>query len=88
MLLILAYQKVFLFPKQLLQKDKIMNSEQFINYLIDIITTALEELKSERINDFIHGEMTAYVDVLEQIQLRQKYTRIKLDYVICKRYKI
>ncbi len=65
-----------------------MNSEQFINYLIDIITTALEELKSEHINDFIHGEMTAYVDILEQIQLHQRYTRTKLDFVICKRYKI
>lgn len=65
-----------------------MNSEQFINHLIDSITSSLEELKSEPINDFIHGEMTAYVDVLEQIQSHQKNTKTKLDYVICKKYKI
>ncbi len=65
-----------------------MNSEQLLNHLIDIVTTALEELNSEPQNDFIHGEMTAYVDVLEQIQLHQECSKQKLDYVICKRYKI
>ena len=65
-----------------------MNSEQFITYLIDSITTTLEELNNTLVNEFTHGEMTAYVDVLEQIQLHQEYTRKKLDYVICKKYKI
>ena len=65
-----------------------MNSEQFLNYLIDAITTTLKELNSLPLNDFIHGEMTAYVDVLEQIQLHQQGAREKLNYVICKRYKI
>ncbi len=65
-----------------------MNSEQFITYLIDNITTVLKELNSEPLNDFVHGEMTAYVDVLEQIQLHQKCSKNKLDYVICKKYKI
>lgn len=65
-----------------------MNSKQFINHLIDTITSVLEELNSEPINDFIHGEKTAYVDVLEQIQMHQKNARDKLNYVICKRYKI
>ena len=65
-----------------------MNSEQFITHLIDSITYTLEELNSLPKNDFIHGEMTAYVDVLEQIQLHQECTRKKLDYVICKKYKI
>ncbi len=65
-----------------------MNSEQFITYLIDSITTTLEELSTACVNEFIHGEMTAYVDVLEQIQLHQITSRKKLDYVICKKYKI
>lgn len=65
-----------------------MNSEQFITHLIDSITTTLEELNNSHSNDFIQGEMTAYVDVLEQIQLHQKCSREKLDYVICKKYKI
>jgi hypothetical protein len=65
-----------------------MNSEQFITYLIDLIITALEELNSEPINDFIHGEMTAYVDVLEQIQAHQNRCAEKLDFVICNKYKI
>ena len=65
-----------------------MNSEQFITYLIDSITTTLEELNNTLVNEFTHGEMTAYVDVLEQIQLHQECTRKKLDYVICKKYKI
>lgn len=65
-----------------------MNSEQFINHLIDSITYSLEELKEEPINDFIHGEITAYVDILEQIQMYQKNTKPKLNYVISKRYKI
>ncbi len=65
-----------------------MNSEQFITYLIDIITTVLEELNSEPLNDFVHGEMTAYVDVLEQIQLHQNCSKKKLNYVICEKYKI
>ena len=65
-----------------------MNSEQFITHLIDSITYALEELNNSHSHDFILGEMTAYVDVLEQIQLHQKCSREKLDYVICKKYKI
>ena len=65
-----------------------MNSEQFITYLIDSITTTLEELNNTLVNEFTHGEMPAYVDVLEQIQLHQECTRKKLDYVICKKYKI
>ncbi len=65
-----------------------MNSEQFLNYLIEMLTSLLEELKSEQLNDFIHGEMTAYVDVLEQIQFHQQGAKEKLNYVICKRYKI
>ncbi|MBE5734483.1 MAG: hypothetical protein E7347_05495 [Clostridiales bacterium] len=65
-----------------------MKCEQFITYLIDLIITALEELNSEPINDFIHGEMTAYVDVLEQIQAHQKPSANKLDFVICNKYKI
>ena len=65
-----------------------MNSEQFINHLIDYVTFVLEELNSVPINDFIHGEMTAYIDILEQIQTCQTNSRTKLDYVICKKYKI
>ncbi len=65
-----------------------MDSEQFINYLIDFITTSLEELNNTPKNDFTHGEMTAYVDILEQIQLHQNCSKRKLNYVICKKYKI
>lgn len=65
-----------------------MNSEQFITYLIDLITTSLEELNSTPKNDFTHGEMTAYVDILEQIQQHQNFSNHKLNYVICKKYKI
>ena len=44
-----------------------MNSEQFINYVIDYVTFVLDELNSVPSNDFVHGEMTAYIDILEQI---------------------
>ena len=65
-----------------------MDSKQFINHLVDLVTSTLEELNSVPKNDFIHGEMTAYVDILEQIQKHQKVSREKLDYVISKKYKI
>lgn len=65
-----------------------MNAEEILIYIIDLFTSYLNELKDIPINDFIHGEMTAYVETLEIIQMHQKNISDKLNYVIEEKYKI
>ena len=65
-----------------------MTSDKIIENLISLLTYYLDELCELPRNDFIHGEMTAYVDVLQVIQSHQDKTSDNLNYVIDKRYEI
>lgn len=65
-----------------------MTLEQLITHIIDLYTYYLEELNSLPRNDFIHGEMTAYVETLEIIQTYQKNQHLDLSFNIGKKYKI
>lgn len=65
-----------------------MPAEKILLYLVNLFTTYLDELNSLPRNDFIHGEMTAYVETLEIIQKYQKNIVKNLDYVIEEKYKI
>lgn len=65
-----------------------MNSEQTLIYLISLLTHHLNELVAHPRNNFIHGEMTAYVETLEVLQLWSQSTAYGLDYEIEDRYKI
>ena len=65
-----------------------MNSDKILLYLVDLFTSYLDELNSLPRNDFIHGEMTAYVETLEIIQKYQKNIIEKLNFVIEEKYKI
>ncbi len=44
-----------------------MNSKEILLKLTELFTYYLEELCTVERNDFIHGEMTAYVECLEII---------------------
>ena len=65
-----------------------MNAEETIIYLIQLYIQYLDELNLSPRNDFIIGEMTAYVETLEILQRREKATRHGLDFVIEDKYKI
>lgn len=65
-----------------------MNAEEIIINVINLFTDYLDELKDLPRNDFIHGEMTAYVETLELFQGWKDAKKHNLDYVIQKRYKI
>ncbi|MBR2498753.1 MAG: hypothetical protein IKB67_03475 [Clostridia bacterium] len=65
-----------------------MTAEQLITFIIKLYTYYLEELNSQPKNDFIHGEMTAYVETLEIIQACNKDLAKELNYVIEEKYKI
>ena len=65
-----------------------MNSDNLILYLVNLFSSYLEELNSLPRNDFIHGEMTAYVETLEIIQKYQKNIIKELNYNIEEKYKI
>ena len=65
-----------------------MNSDQLIMYIVKLFTSYLEELSAIPRNDFIHGEMTAYVETLEIIQTYKSNLVKELNYVIEQRYKI
>lgn len=65
-----------------------MNSKQLLLYLVDLFTTYLDELNSLPRNDFIHGEMTAYVEALEIIQKHHHNLNKSLNYAIEEKYKI
>ncbi|MBQ8196634.1 MAG: hypothetical protein IJZ73_01085 [Clostridia bacterium] len=65
-----------------------MSITQLIEYIIDLYTFYLDELNALPRNDFILGEMTAYVETLEIIQQSLGRKHKKLDYVIEQKYKI
>lgn len=65
-----------------------MNAEETLVYIIDLFTYYLDELKQLERNDFIHGEMTAYVETLEILQYWHKSKYYGLDYEIEEKYKI
>ena len=65
-----------------------MTANEIIKYLIFLFTEYLEELNCLPRNDFIHGEMTAYVETLEIIQKYQMNISKDLNYVIEEKYKI
>ena len=65
-----------------------MNAEETIIYLIQFYSQYLKELHLSSRNDFIIGEMTAYVETLEILQRWEKATRHGLDFVIEDKYKI
>lgn len=64
-------------------------SEEVLETLIDLCTLYLDELfKVPSKSDFVHGEMTAFTECLENIQLWEKAESHKLDYEIANKYKI
>ncbi len=65
-----------------------MNTKETLLNLITLITYYLEELNTVPLNDFIHGEITAYVEILELIQLWEEHKNYNLDFDIEKKYKI
>ncbi len=65
-----------------------MNSDKILLYLVDLFTTYLDELNSLPHSDFVHGEMTAFVETLEIIQQYHDDTIKNLNYVIEEKYKI
>ena len=65
-----------------------MNAEETIIYLIQLYIQYLDELNAVPRNDFIIGEMTAYVETLEILQRWEKATRYDLAFVIEDKYKI
>ena len=65
-----------------------MNAEETIIYLIELYSQYLEELNAVPRNDFIIGEMTAYVETLEILQRWEKANHHGLDFVIEDKYKI
>ena len=65
-----------------------MTAKEIILCIISLYTTYLDELKKLPCNDFIHGEMTAYVETLEIIQMFQQGISEDLNYVIEEKYKI
>lgn len=65
-----------------------MSAKEIILYIISLYTAYLDELKTLPCTDFIHGEMTAYVETLEIIQMFQQNITGDLNYVIEEKYKI
>lgn len=53
-----------------------MNTEEIVYYIIDLFTDYLKELSKLKRTEFIHGEMTAYVETLEILQ--QHWNKAKI----------
>ncbi len=65
-----------------------MTTEEILIYIINLFLYYLDELSDLPRNDFIHGEMTAYVETLEILQKWKKSKTYGLDFVIEDKYKI
>lgn len=65
-----------------------MDAKETLTLIIKVLNFYLSELNALPRNDFIHGEMTAYVEILEIIQKWKDHKEYDLDYVIENRYKI
>ena len=63
-----------------------MTPEQILIYIINLFLNYLDELKSLPKNDFICGEMTAYVETLEILQSWKKSELYGLDFSIADKY--
>lgn len=64
------------------------NAEDVIIYLIDLLTDYLNELNTCEPNEFVCGEMTAYVETLEILQSWKGAKSHGLNYSIEDKYKI
>ncbi len=62
-----------------------MNSEQVLEYMIELLLEYVDELFCEN-NDFCYGERTAYTECLEIIQYWKKAKFKGLDFDIEKKY--
>lgn len=65
-----------------------MTSEQILIYIINLFINYLDELNTLPQNDFICGEMTAYVETLEILQLWKESKNYGLNFKIEDKYKI
>ena len=65
-----------------------MNSDKLLLFIVKLFNSYLEELNSVPRTEFVHGEMTAYVETLEIIQTYKKDLIKELNYVIQDNYKI
>ncbi len=65
-----------------------MNAEEILIYIIDLFTYYLDELNLLERSDFIHGEMTAYVETLEILQSWDKADSNGLNFIIADKYKL
>ncbi len=65
-----------------------MNAEEILIYIIDLFTYYLDELNLLERNNFIHGEMTAYVETLEILQSWDKADSNGLNFIIADKYKL
>ena len=65
-----------------------MNSEEIIVFIIKLFTSYLDELSQLKGNEFIHGEMTAYVETLEILQKWKFADKYNLNYTITDKYNI
>ena len=71
-----------------LPRDKFMNAEEILVYIIDLFTCYLDELNDLPRNDFIHGEMTAFAETLEIIQGWSNSKSHNLNFIIAEKYNI
>ncbi len=65
-----------------------MTTEEILIYIINLFLYYLDELNDLPRSDFIHGEMTAYVETLEILQKWKKSKTYELNFVIEDKYKI
>lgn len=65
-----------------------MTTEETLIYIINLLLYYLDELNDLPRNDFIHGEMTAYIETLEIVQKWNKAKTFGLDFIIENKYKI
>lgn len=68
--------------------NKTMNHEEVLNYLSEYLIMALDELTEEKSADgFIEGEITAYVECLEILNLWDGFERFGITNIE-KKYQI
>ncbi len=65
-----------------------MTTEEILVYIINLFISYLDELNELPLNDFIQGEMTAYVETLEILQHWKKSKLYGLDFNIEEKYHI
>ena len=63
-----------------------MSASELLIYMIRYIENSIEETGSERGNEFVEGERTAYVECLEILSFWRRAKEHGLDYEIEKRF--